>query len=285
MRRICESRKKLGRGFVLLAPPLTHPTLSEHLVEDESHHQRLLADAQRLRGRIYVEDGAIRPSDLTAGRHIQAVDDLSWHLLTVDGGDRVTACIRYLVHRPGVSYPELAVSRSAAAHSPKLGPWVREAVQSELDYAARRGFSYVELGGWAISEELRCTTEAISTLVMVYALSQLLGGARALSTATTRHHSSSILRRVGGGPLIARGAEVPSYYDPHYKCEMELLSFDSTAPNPRYAGWIRDCRDALREVPIVCRQDAHACTSDLRLLQAAVTSYVTAARDLVALGS
>jgi hypothetical protein len=93
-------------------------------------------------------------------------------------------------------------------------------------------------------------------LLTVYALAQFMGGALGISTATTRHHSSSILRRVGGRPLMARGALVPAYLDPHYNCEMELLSFDSTAPDAHYDRWIDECRAALTDVPVVIRKQS-----------------------------
>ena len=60
MRLICEGRKKSGRGFVLLAPPKSHTMPFHEIVDDDSRHQRLLADAQKLRGKIYVRDGAIQ---------------------------------------------------------------------------------------------------------------------------------------------------------------------------------------------------------------------------------
>jgi len=225
------------------------------VVGDDSRHQRLLADAQRLRGKIYVREGAIQPGELTAcGRHIQRADALSWHLLTVDERERVTSCIRYYAHRPGVSFSDLAISQCAAAQSAEFGQKVREAIQTELAYASQRGFYYVELGGWAISEEIRCTSEALRMLLTVYALAQLMGGALGVSTATTRHHSSSILRRVGGRPLMTRGAEVPAYLDPHYNCKMELLSFDSTSPDAHYDKWIGGCRAALVDLPVVSHE-------------------------------
>jgi hypothetical protein len=252
MKLICEGRKTSGRGFVLLAPPQSHLLPFREVVDDDSRHQRLLTGAQKLRGEIYVRDGAIQPWELSAGgRHIQQADARSWHLMTVDERDRVTSCIRYYAHRPGVSFSDLAISRCAAAQSAEFGSKVREAVQDELAYASQRGFYYVELGGWAISPEIRCTSEALRMLLTVYALAQFMGGALGVSTATTRHHSSSILRRVGGRPLMARGTEVPSYVDPHYNCEMELLSFDSTSPDAHYDKWIRECRTALVDVPVV----------------------------------
>jgi len=237
----------------MLAPPQDHSVPFHEIVDDSSRHRRLLADAQRLRGEIYVRDGAIQPWELSADyRHIQPSDALSWHLLKVDERDSVTACIRYRAHRPGASFSDLAVSQSAAARS----ALVREAIQTELDCASEGGFDYVELGGWAISEQMRCSAEALRMLLTIYALGQLMGGVLGITTATTRHHSSSILRRIGGRPLMARGREVPAYFDPHYNCEMEFLRFDSTSPNAHYAGLMRECRDALLGLPVVSQEKA-----------------------------
>ncbi len=255
MRLVCEARKMSARGFVLLAPPQSHLVPFREIVDDNSRHQRLLANAQRLRGEIYVRDGAIQPWELSSGgRHIQRADALSWHLLTVDEREKVTSCIRYCAHRPGVSFSDLDISQCAAAKSAEIGPNVREAIQGELAYASQRGFYFVELGGWAISEEIRCTSEALRMLLTVFALAQLMGGAVGLSTATTRHRSSSILKRVGGRPLMARGAVVPSYVDPRYNCEMELLTFDSTSPEAHYDKWIRECRAALLDLPVISQE-------------------------------
>jgi hypothetical protein len=56
--------------------------------------------------------------------------------------------------------------------------------------------------------------------------------------ATVRHSSSTILRRLGGSLLEVGGAMVPPYYDPKYRCEMELLRFDSRRPSAKYGGLI-----------------------------------------------
>ena len=271
MKLRCDARQSGSRQFVLLAPSQSAASQFDQALVDPSRHHRLLAEAQRLRGRIYVQDGAIQPFDLSAdGRHIQAADNQAWHLLTVDENEAVIACIRYFAHEPSVRFSELSLAGSGIARLPELGMRMREAVETELDSARRRGVWYVELGGWAVCEPLRCTTEAIRTLLTVYALSQVRGGAVGLSSATTRHHSSSILRRIGGRPLMANGVEVSPYYDAQYACEMELLSFDSESPNQRYAGWIRDCREVLHRIPVVLGAPANACASDLLRLHLAI---------------
>ena len=273
MKLRCEARQS-GRQYVLLAPSPGAASQFGQAFVDPSRHQRLLAEAQGLRGRIYVQDGALQPYDLSADdRHIQAADNQAWHLLTVDENEAVIACIRYFAHEPAVRFSELSIAGSGIARSAELGTRVQEAVETELDCARRRGVWYVELGGWAVCESLRCTTEAIRTLLTVYALSQVRGGAVGLSSATTRHHSSSILRRIGGRPLKAKGVELSSYYDAQYACEMELLSFDSESPNERYAGWIRDRREELHRIPVILGAPTNICTSDLLSLHAAVGGH------------
>jgi hypothetical protein len=239
-----DTRNKLSMGMVLLAPANYEAGPFRHRV-DLTSHLRLLAGAQKLRGEIYLRDGAISPTDLTDdGRYVQQVDGESWHLLIVNDQDKIKGCMRYRTHPSDVLFSALEVSHCSILQS-EYGPRVRRAVQSDIDRACRLGFSYIEVGGWAISEEIRCTTEVLRMVLMIYAFGQLTGGAYGLSTVTTRHHSSSILRRLGGASLVDGDEEIPPYYDPVYGCEMELLTFDSTKPNPRYAVWIHNCHDVL----------------------------------------
>jgi hypothetical protein len=246
-----DTRNKLGMGMVLLAPANYEAGPFHHRV-DRTSYDLLLAGAQRLRGKIYVRDGAISPSLLTDdGRHMQQVDNESWHLLIVNEQSNIKGCVRYCLHSNNFLFSDLEVSRSSVLVSKSIGPSVRRAVQRDIEQASLLGFSYIELGGWAISEEFRCTTEVIRMVLMIYAFGQLNGGAYGLSTVTTRHHSSSILRRLGGRSLVDLEEEIHPYYDPDYGCEMELLTFNSTKPNPRYAGWIDDCRYVLSNLSAI----------------------------------
>jgi hypothetical protein len=63
------------------------------VISSEPHHQKLIAGMQRLRGSIYVEDGAIDSSELKSdGRHVSEWDDRSWHLLTISPGEKILGC-------------------------------------------------------------------------------------------------------------------------------------------------------------------------------------------------
>jgi hypothetical protein len=257
---------RLRRKLVVLAPDRRHTTCFPQSTADVSLHQRLLADAQRLRGRIYLEDGAIQPSQLSAdGRHVQAADEKGWHLLTLDERGRVAACTRYMPHCNNVTFSELMVSSSPLAQSETWGASFRGAIEAELALARKRRCSFAEVGGWVTSEALRGTTEAIRMILSAYGLARSLGGTLGVSTVTTRHNSSSMLRRIGLGSLLSRGAELPPYFDPHYNCEMEILRFDSERPNPRYQSWIDECQTYLATAPVICAKAGERSLEQIRV--------------------
>jgi hypothetical protein len=241
-----------SRNLLLLAPSQRAVPADFLTVEsDRSLHEDLLAQTQRFRGRVYLEDGAIKPWQLVDGRHRQEIDRGSWHLMVLDGRRQVCGCARYKEYPPGSSYTDLGVARSALGLSQEWGALLRRAVQAELELSRRLDYTLAEAGGWALDEEIRGTAEALRIALATYALTQELGGAIGLSCVTRRHGSASILRRIGGRSLMVQGVEIPAYYDPQYECEMEILRFSSSVPNPRYSVWIDEIRATLRATPVV----------------------------------
>jgi hypothetical protein len=241
---------------------------------DASLHRQLLADAQKLRGNIYLQIGAIESSQLSGdGRHVQTDDSRSWHLLTLDERGRVAACTRYLSHPSTVLFSDLTVSHSALATAERWGPRFRQAIEAELALARKRRWSYVEMGGWVISEKMRCTTEAVRMVLAAYGLAQLLGGALGIATVT-QHGSSPILRRIGGESLLSRGVELPPYYEPQYKFEMEILRFDSSRASSRYSTWVDDCRDYLQTVPVICAKPADKSMEETQIARADSSRHI-----------
>lgn len=244
------------RRFFLLAPPGQLPFRFSEVAADADLHTDTLARVQQFRGQVYVEEGNLAPEDLTFdGRHVQAADAKSWHLFTMNSQDEVEACGRLLPHPENVAYRDLGVAHSSLAHSKELGPLLREAVEEEIRIARRRGVQFVEFGGWAVSRQLRCTTEAFRMCLAWYALCQAIGGTIGLGTANTGHHSSTILRRMGGRPLAKAGQPIPRYYEPRYRAELEILRFDSAEPNPRYAAQIELCLHALGTVTVITAEE------------------------------
>jgi hypothetical protein len=241
------------RQIVLLAPSDSNILAFRDVGVDPYRHDELLAEAQRLRGKAYLDMGALDPSQLSEdGRLVNAVDDQSWHLMTLDAAGHVISCLRYLVHPSSVTFSTLTIAHCALAQSATWGKKFRVAVEAELTRARARGCSYVEMGGWAITETQRCTSEALRMIVAAFALAQASGGALGITNANLEGCSASILRRIGAQRLTADGEELPSYAETEYKSfKTEVLCFDSSKLNPRYKKWMQECQAHLPYVPVI----------------------------------
>ncbi len=243
-----------SRRLALLAPPDARGLGSfKHVHADSHHFTDKLAEMQRLRGGVYLRLGAIEPGQLTGGRHQLDVDDESWHLLALDKGDQVCGCIRYREYPNDTGFSQLGVSRSALARCTEWGTKLEAAVEAELALSRRLRLPYVEVGGWALLEQIRGTSEALRLALATYGLSQRLGGAVGITTANHENCAASVLRRIGGRALEHRSSALPTYHDPHYKREIEVLRFYSWAPNPRYKAWINAIRSELLAIPVITR--------------------------------
>jgi hypothetical protein len=242
--------------IVFLAPPAADISSVFRRVEtDDATHDRLVADVQRFRGGIYLKDGAIQPHDLTAdGRHLTPEDDTSWHMLLLDEDRRVKASALYLEHGAEVTFDQLRVRHCAMAHDEAWRPKLMRAVQAELNLAKAGGMRYVELGGWAVSQDSRGTAGPLALALAVYGFSRRGAGALGMTTATFRHCSATILKRLGGDRFNVDGDVLPPYFDARYQCLMELLRFDSRKPNSKYLGLIDQVRDTLQKITVVARQ-------------------------------
>ena len=242
-----------SRRLVLLAPAGSEvPSSFPNIETNYELHESLVCAMQRLRGKVYLEDGAIAPYELDEGRHRLRIDDDSWHLLILEDED-VHGCIRLREHSFDRSPRELAVSHSALARSFEWARPLENAVERELAAARRMGYRVVEAGGLALDQIIRGSTEALRLALGMFALCEQIGGAVCVSTATQRHCSASILRRIGGKPLESEGLELPPYYDPQYDCQMEVMRFYSWAPNPRYRVWVDEIRRELRDLCVLAR--------------------------------
>jgi hypothetical protein len=244
----------IDKRLVVLAPP--HAPVASlfptSYCVDPAQHDDLVAQMQQLRGRVYLEDGALKPEQLTAdGRHRTREDDRSWHLLMLDQQRRVTACIWYLEHEAPTSIHELRVRACPLAAS--ADGRLRDAVHAELARARHDQVPYSEVGGWAVAKHSRCTSEGLILILATFGLSRILGGALGVATATARHSSAAILRRLGLSRFEVQGDQVRPYYDPEYDCEMEVLRFDTRRASAKYHDLIERLKPRLSNVSVVGR--------------------------------
>lgn len=245
-------------SLVLLAPTMAEVPQNFLRVDvDPTRHATVLAHLQRLRGHTYLRDGAITSEDLTSdGCHVQGADSLSWHVASLREDGSVAACARLRTHRADSAPGALGVWSSALARSAAWSDRLWSAIEADLTVARLRGVHYVEFGGWAVGDEWRRTTMAVTTAMATYALGECVGGFVGVTTATVRHCSSRMMRKLGGHSFTAEGVTVPSYFDPQYGCEMELLRFDSKLPAQRYGPMVGHVVGSLLDVPVLCASRA-----------------------------
>src|SRR5262249_33881309 len=144
-----RSIESADRRLILLAPPSrTMPAGMTNVRIDSFRHADLLAQMQRLRGSVYLKDGALDAQQLsTDGLHQTPEDDRSWHLLMVDNQGQVDACVWYLQHDDAASFERLRVRHCPLLGQPAWRNMLIGAVESEIAEAQKHGMGYAEVGG------------------------------------------------------------------------------------------------------------------------------------------
>jgi hypothetical protein len=246
--------------LVLLAPPsATLPPFFRNVTWDTTEHTSLVRAMQRLRGAVYLDDGAVAKRQLSPeGLHQTPEDQNSWHLLMRNAQGRVSSCTWYMPHANASSVRQLRVRKCPLGQDPAFRATFEDAVHAELHRARTEGLIYAEVGGWAVAKESRCTAEGLLLALAAYSLGRAFGGSLGLTTATVRHSSSTILRRLGGSSLQSGDVVIPSYFDPNYQCEMELLRFDSRNPSAKYLPLITGIQARLANVAVFANEPAVA---------------------------
>jgi hypothetical protein len=234
--------------FRILAPSVEPiPSSSFRTNVDPKLHSKLLFDLQLLRGNALREYCPFAAGLTADGRHFQSADAESWHVLLEDEDGRVRGCARYRPVNGG--FNQLGARESSLAKSHTFGSAVRRAIENHIRRARAANMQYGEAGGWVLCPEIRCSTAAINIALMTFALADRLGGGMGITTATTRHQSASILRRLGGHRL----GGLPAYYDPKYGCVLEILGFDMKSLRAQFARKLDELRGCLNGIQIVCK--------------------------------
>jgi hypothetical protein len=256
MPRLLErSIKSVDQRLILLAPPRKPvPSVFGKVERSLNEHIERLREVQRLRGSIYRDDGAVATCELSRdGLHRTPEDEKGWHLLMTNNQGKVSACVWYIEHHQAPQANSLRVRNSPPALRRESKDIFWKAVESDLSMARRENLRYAEIGGWAVAKESRYTTEGLILALAAFSFGRMFGGALGMTTATVRHSSSEILRRLGGSHLKADGVTVAPYDDPQYGCQMEVLRFDSRQPSAKYSGVIEMLKEQLANVLVIAQ--------------------------------
>lgn len=219
----------------------------------------MLSEAQRLRGRRYLEDGAIQPEDLDSeGRHVSRYDDQAYHLLWLSEAEEVLGCIRVNVSPVFSSGSRLNLFQVGATLD-RLDP--RESTEMRFGLAqalAERAIVFqpeeplvIVIGGWVVEPAARINPGLNFGCLWLQRQLDALAG---FSVATDRNHSHRILKKGGGHPItFSDGKEL--FYDSHYDCQMGLLLYSHRLIPARHRdSFNQACEDFDSAVWILCPQ-------------------------------
>jgi hypothetical protein len=112
---------------------------------------------------------------------------------------------------------QVSVSNEADEASYHVAIYVEGHLAGCLRYT-RLGHGTARISGWCVSPKYRQTRVALDLALAPFRIAQVLGDSAGIATATTRHHSSRILQKLGGRVIA-------TYWDAEYGCEMQRLEF------------------------------------------------------------
>ena len=136
---------------VLASPRADRLFPFSNLSVDSFQYGSMLSDVQRLRGKVYLNDGAIGTEDLTGdGRHDTPEDHKSWHVVMRDEQRNVSGCIWYMEHA-NPTFDALRLRHSPLMQSNVWSAKLRAAVEQDIARAKREKVGFAEVGGWAVS--------------------------------------------------------------------------------------------------------------------------------------
>lgn len=238
----------LGLELTVIPPlfPSAHNWIVGEKFSSPAEHRAAISEVQRFRGCVYTADGAIPVSALDEeGRHYQEFDYENYHLCLLNRERQIRGCFRLRLHEPTVEICDLRLNDVVRRMPSGLAVLCYGALASLFELSRREGVRIGEVGGWAVDEQLRHRRASTYLPFAAWSLYQILGNAIVLASATSRHHSSAILKRIGGFPLVHGDEQLPCFMDSFHGCEMELLGFNSRRPHPKYAKIVADLKQFL----------------------------------------
>jgi hypothetical protein len=187
----------------------------------------LRKDIQKLRGRVYIQDGAISADELDeAGRHLFCGENTRWYVAVVEmNSGTLLAANGYSAH----FQPAKALHGTHVRHILERAPveqaqaLIRE-YESVVKNCLQLGHGFGEGAGWIASPGIQALNSGILAALAGPALFNCIGVRVSMCVATQRHSANAILKRIGMRPLL--GDVTSSVFDdPTYGCRMEALAF------------------------------------------------------------
>jgi hypothetical protein len=244
--------------LTIVAPSVAQvPDWLSNVLANERVYQEVIEEIQRFRGYVYVQDKAIPSSALDEqGRHYSEYDYRAWHIIFRERRQELCGAIRVGLVDYGdygdteESDPLQVLQFLSHIPSDTKAP-LETAVRRFLDNCRTLAPSICEPGAWAVAEDVRKSRVAPILAASIWSLGRVMGGGIGVATATTRHGSADILKKMGGFDLFLNGMPLVPFYDSYHQCYIELIGFDSDYLNPRLEPTVAEVQDYISNLPII----------------------------------
>lgn len=241
-----------------ILPPKDHcAACGRKCIYNSEDYDARLARIRRLRGKVFLADGAVTQEHLDeSGSYHTSLDHRAWHIYLAGNDGEVPACCTLMLHRNVVEVQELRISELLCHIQDDRRGLYESAIQSLIREAARLNVGFGEAAAWAIDQKFRNHCASMMMIIASWPLYQTLGNAIIIGAPTSRHHTSSIEKRMGGFPLALQGSPLGPFHDAPHGCDMEFVWFDSQRPLSRFAQIISEMRSHFEKLQTCpCRNE------------------------------
>ncbi len=107
-----------------------------------------------------------------------------------------------------------------------------------------------EVGGWAVSPDVRNGAATVTTVLGAWALMQFVGEWIGVATVGKGRRADRVLSKLGGFRLPDGEGYLPHFFDSDYNSDIEILAFDSRQPCPEAIEAIHCLRRRLMDARI-----------------------------------
>jgi len=223
---------------VMLAPARAEaPHAFGQVTIDPWRYCILLRAVQRVRAISYLHRGLISVDDLATGQTYPTKFDAgSWHFVVFKHG-QIVGFIKNRLFTRTVPLDALktydSIERLPAAEKAVYGDALIDFIQSSQSTFPQFG----ESSSWVTLPEKNSASIGMVLVLSTFAFYAFQGHALGVAVSRADNGAAKILTAICGKPLGQDGQVLPAYYDPFYKAQQRVLTFDTRQVSAKF------CRD------------------------------------------
>ncbi|MEY4530425.1 MAG: hypothetical protein RLZZ156_1146 [Deinococcota bacterium] len=226
--------------FLLLAPANARiPKVFSRVEENVQAHETWRTKLQQLRGKVFLEDGAIKESHLDEqGRHISKLDINSWHFLVMSPEEQIRGVMRTQIWYYDDRLPELCELNLYGLLERMQDLELRQKFTTALNNTMHQpndNTCFMEVSALAVDAASQGFTIGSMLGISGYSIGNIVDAYVAFGAGTDRHHTARFYHKLGGISFRdSSNPEVvlPPFFDTGYNCQMDIMAFFKDQPTP-----------------------------------------------------